>query len=195
MNLCTPDLTIAPADVSSKISSHKIAHIAPKSTRTQHSPVNMQGQHNDRSQCFDVEESIDQGSSSIDENHTKEQSMRRRYTPLFPQDITEITTNLTVSKNEGQVIYYQNEFPVFIHAENDMASFKMITSQFCVSGRVKQIQTARTFSIPPVSVKRAVKRYREYGPQGFYAVRKTRGASVLTEPVMIENSSFCSMLD
>jgi len=93
------------SDVRSKISGHKIAHIAPKSTRTQHSPVNMQGQHNDRSQCFDVEESIDQGSSSIDENHTKEQSMRRRYTPLFPQDITEITTNLTVSKNEGQVMY------------------------------------------------------------------------------------------
>lgn len=174
------------SDVSSKISSYNIAHIAPKSTRTQHSQVNMQGQHNDISQCFDGEESIDQGSSSIDENHTKEQSMRRRYTPLFPQDITEITTNLTVSKNEGQVMYYQNELPVFIHAENDMASFRMITSQFCVSGRVKQIQIARTFGIPQVSVKRAVKRYREYGPRGFYAVRKTRGASVLTEPVMIE---------
>ncbi|MFI3221698.1 MAG: hypothetical protein QX191_01545, partial [Methylococcaceae bacterium] len=42
--------------------------------------------------------------------------------PFFPQDIAEITTNLTVLKNEGQVTYYQNELPIFIHAKDDMAA-------------------------------------------------------------------------
>jgi transposase len=35
-----------------------------------------------------------------------------------------------------------------------------------------------------VTVKRAVKRYREEGPKGFYAQRKTRGAAVLTAEVV-----------
>jgi transposase len=62
----------------------------------------------------------------------------------------------------------------------------MITSQLCVSGRVKQVQISCAFGITLVSVKRAVKRYREEGPQGFYAVKKMRSASVLTKQVLIE---------
>ena len=53
-----------------------------------------------------------------------------------------------------------------------------------VSGHVKQAQLARAFGIPLVTVKRAVKRYRDDGPRAFYAERKTRGAAVLTEPVL-----------
>ena len=107
-------------------------------------------------------------SSAADENHAKERAIRRRYKPLFPQEITELTTNLAVSKNEGQVTYYQNELPIFIHAEDDIATFRMITSQLCVSGRVKQVQISCAFGITLVSVKR----YRKEGPQGFYAVKK-----------------------
>ena len=58
----------------------------------------------------------------------------------------------------------------------------MITSQLCVSGRVKQVQISCAFGITLVSVKR----YREEGPQGFYAVKKMRSASVLTKQVLIE---------
>lgn len=37
-----------------------------------------------------------------------------------------------------------------------------------------------------MTVKRAVKRYRDDGPRAFYAERKTRGAAALTEPVLAE---------
>jgi hypothetical protein len=33
--------------------------------------------------------------------------------------------------------------PVFSHAENDVATFRMITSQFCVNGTAKQSQGNR----------------------------------------------------
>ena len=40
--------------------------------------------------------------------------------------------------------------------------------------------------MPKISVKRAVKRYRESGPKGFYAPRKGRGPAVLTESVLAQ---------
>ena len=89
-------------------------------------------------------------------------------------------------REENQMTYYHGSLPVFTHALDDLASFRMITSQFCVSGHLKQAQLARAFGIPLVTVKRAVKRYRDDGPRAFYAERKTRGAAVLTEPVLAE---------
>ena len=42
------------------------------------------------------------------------------------------------------------------------------------------------FGVPLITVKRAVKRYREQGPRGFYLPRKTRGAAVLTAEVLAQ---------
>jgi len=60
----------------------------------------------------------------------------------------------------------------------------MITAQFCVNGNAKQAEISAVFGIPKVTVKRAVKRYREEGPWGFYTPRKPRGAAVLTAEVI-----------
>jgi transposase-like protein len=62
----------------------------------------------------------------------------------------------------------------------------MITSQFCVSGHVKQSEIIRAFGVTSISVKRSVKTYREKGPKGFYAPRVTRGAAVRGEEVVGE---------
>jgi transposase-like protein len=75
--------------------------------------------------------------------------------------------------------------PVFSHAENDIKSFRMITSQFCVNGNAKQADIARAFGITKIIVKRSVKLYREKGIQGFYAPRNVRGATILTEDVLL----------
>jgi transposase len=85
---------------------------------------------------------------------------------------------------DGRVTYFNGNMPVFIHDKDDIATFRMITAQFCVNGNAKQAEIARVFGIPKVTVKRAVKHYREEGPKGFYAPRKTRGAAVLTPGVM-----------
>jgi transposase len=52
--------------------------------------------------------------------------------------------------------------PVFTHDEKDIASFRMITSQFYVNGIISQIDIINTFGVSKNSVKRAVKKYRTY---------------------------------
>jgi transposase len=76
--------------------------------------------------------------------------------------------------------------PVFVHEESDLDSFRMITAQFCVNGNAKQADISRAFGVSKISLKRAVKRYREQGPKGFYTPRKRRGSAVLTPPVLAE---------
>jgi len=51
--------------------------------------------------------------------------------------------------------------PVFVHDADDIASFRMITSQFCINGNAKQAEIIRAFGVTKISMKRAVKRYRE----------------------------------
>jgi len=104
--------------------------------------------------------------------------------PLFPVGTTEVTQDLAFEKREGQVTYFYGSLPVFSHAENDLASFKMITAQFYLNGYVKQMDIVRAFGVTPISVKRAVKRFQEEGPQGFYTEKNTRGATILTPDVL-----------
>ncbi len=101
--------------------------------------------------------------------------------PIFPEGVTHITAVLAFSKRDGQVTYFNGSMPVYIHEETDRASFQMITAQFCVNGNAKQMDIVRAFGVSKISLKRAVKRYREEGPRGFYTPRKRRGPAVLAE--------------
>jgi transposase-like protein len=114
-------------------------------------------------------------------------TMPQMMLPIFPDGVVELSPDLAVRKEAGQVVYFNAAMPVFMHAEDDVQSFQMITSQFCCNGVVKQADIARAFGVTEVSVKRAVKRYRERGPGGFYAPKKTRGAGVLI-PSVIEKA-------
>lgn len=51
------------------------------------------------------------------------------------------------------------------------------------SGHATQTEIARAFGVAKISIKRAVKLYREQGPKGFYAARKRRGPTVLAASV------------
>ena len=104
--------------------------------------------------------------------------------PFFPEGVTHITPRLAFSEQDGRVTYFTGDLPVFVHDVEDIDSFRMITAQFCVSASARQVDIIRTFGISKISIKRAVKLYREVGPKGFYAHRKTRGPAVLTPPVL-----------
>lgn len=110
--------------------------------------------------------------------------MAQQQLPMFPVGSTEVTQDLAFEKREGRVTYFYGTLPVFSHDENDIASFQMITAQFYSNGYVKQMDIVRAFGVTAISVKRAVKRFKEQGVQGFYAEKKTRGAVVLTEAVL-----------
>ena len=104
--------------------------------------------------------------------------------PMFPQGVTHITGDLAVACEGERVAYFHGALPVFTHERGDVATFRMITSQFVVNGNCQQRDIVRTFGVPSVTVKRAVKRYRDGGPGAFYQPRKARGAAVLTVEVM-----------
>ena len=112
--------------------------------------------------------------------------MPQRHLPMFPAGATHITNELAFERRDGKIAYFNGHMPVFVHAEDDVATFRMITSQFCESGYAKQCDIIRAFGVTSISVKRSVKTYREKGPKGFYARRVTRGAAVLVEAVVAQ---------
>jgi DNA-binding transcriptional regulator LsrR (DeoR family) len=53
-----------------------------------------------------------------------------------------------------------------------------------MNGHATQEELARAFGVSAISIKMAVKCFREEEPGGFYRKRKTRGAAVLTDKVL-----------
>jgi hypothetical protein len=104
--------------------------------------------------------------------------------PIFPAGVTPITATLAFEKRDGRVTYFNGVTPVFSHAENDLATFRMITSQFCLNGNCTQPEIVRAFGVPLSTVKRYCALYRGKGPAGFYAPRPHRGPAVLTTKVL-----------
>src|SRR6202521_2363071 len=91
--------------------------------------------------------------------------------PIFPAGVTEINSRIAVQKDASAVWYIHGHLPVFQHAEEDVQSFRMFTSQMIATGTVKPKEIVQTFGVPMITVKRYVKVYREQGANGFYAVR------------------------
>jgi len=104
--------------------------------------------------------------------------------PFFPNGVAQISDALAFKKEEGKVVYFNYQMPIFIHDEGDEKTFRMITSQFCVNGNAKQSEIVRAFGVTPISVKRGVKKYRDGGAAAFYVPLKGRGPSKLTTEVM-----------
>ena len=122
--------------------------------------------------------------------------MPHKQLPLFAEGMKPISAHLAVEKRDGQVTYFNGQLPVFSHAAEDIRTFRMITAQFCINGTAKQADIARAFGVTLISVKRAVKRYREQGVSGFYEEPKRRGAAVLTAEVLdaAQGSARCRRL-
>ena len=105
--------------------------------------------------------------------------------PIFPAGVTHITDELAFESRDGVVTYFNGHMPVLRHAVEDRRTFRMIISQFVANGNARQCEIARAFGIPLVNVKRALQRYRQQGPSGFYAPRRgRRGPAVLTPDVI-----------
>ena len=105
--------------------------------------------------------------------------------PIFPAGSSHITPSLVFEKRDGKVFYFHGCIPVFSHAEEDIRSFRMFTSQLIANGTCKQVDVIRAFGVPAISVKRALKLFREQGASAFYEVRKrTRTPRVMTSTVI-----------
>ena len=103
--------------------------------------------------------------------------------PLFPAGSTPINEHLACECCEGQVTYFNGHLPVFTHAQNDLAAFRLFTSQLVVNGSATQGQIVRAFGLPKIAVKRAVKKYRTGGTGVFFQPAPRREGSKLSAPV------------
>ena len=126
-------------------------------------------------------------SISLSENFfLRNHFMATPFIPLFTSGVIHINSNIAYQKEDGYVYYFNGHMmPVFSHAEDDVKSFKMIVSQFCVNGNATQAEIIKAFGIPPISMKRAVKTFRTKGPGGFFAnTSHNRKPRVLTPEVI-----------
>ena len=112
--------------------------------------------------------------------------MAQRLLPLLPAGSTPITDTLSIVNEGGRWTYFHGLLPVFTHDATDVRSFRMFTAQLAANGHCKLVDIERAFGVTAISVKRAVKRYRDGGGcQAFFAPRKVRGAGVL-KPDIVE---------
>ena len=106
--------------------------------------------------------------------------------PIFPQGVSPITSEIAFQCEEGKVYYFNGHLPVFVHDREDLATFRLFSSQLVINGNASQAQIARAFGVPLVTVKRYVKLYREGGTAAFFAPPKKRSASKLSPLVCQE---------
>src|SRR2546425_12345919 len=97
--------------------------------------------------------------------------------PIFPAGSVEINLDLACRTEGEQVIYYNGNLPGFTHPKNDLASFRLFTSQLIVQGSATQGQIAKAFGVPLVAIKRAAKLYRERGSALLFVPQPPRRGS------------------
>jgi hypothetical protein len=111
----------------------------------------------------------------------KREGMPQIQLPIYPSGSIDINTQLGCRVEGDQVSYYNGFLPVFMHAKDDLASFRMFSSQLIVQGSATQGQIAKAFGVPLVSIKRSTKLFRAQGAKGFFVPKPRREGSKLTE--------------
>ena len=104
--------------------------------------------------------------------------------PLFPVGVTPINEQLAFACRDDQVVYLNGHLPVFTHGREDLAAFRLFTTQLIVNGTATQGEIVRAFGVPAITVKRSVKRYRTAGVAAFFAPPKPRTGRKLTAEVL-----------
>jgi transposase-like protein len=106
--------------------------------------------------------------------------------PVFPAGTTHLNEDLAFECHDGQVTYFNGHLPVFTHAQDDLAAFRLFTSQLVVNGSATQGDIRRAFGVPKVAVQRAVDKYRVGGAAAFFVPPKVRPGRKLTPEVLAQ---------
>jgi len=112
--------------------------------------------------------------------------MPQIWLPLVPSGATPINKVMSVVKENGKWFYFCGVNSVFFHEETDLRSFRMFTAQLVCQGVCRQSEIIQTFGVSKNGVSRSVKRYEDGGVNAFFAPRKGRGGSVLTDKVLAQ---------
>lgn len=86
------------------------------------------------------------------------------------------------------MVYFNGQLPVFFHRKDDLASFRMFTSQLIVQGSATQGDVAKAFGVPLISIKRSTQLYRSQGAAGFFVPKERREGTKLNAAKLAEAS-------
>jgi len=114
--------------------------------------------------------------------------MPQRQWPIFPDGVTEINSRIAVQQDASAVWYIHGHLPVFQHAEGDVQSFRMFTSQMIATGTVKSKEIVQAFGVPMITVKRYVKLYRDQGAKGFYDLKPRHSSASVLKGAALEQA-------
>lgn len=106
--------------------------------------------------------------------------------PLFPDGTTLINSDLGFVRQGQQVVYVNGHLPVFTHEVDDLASFRLITTQLIINRTVSQSEIVQTFGVPLRTVKRYCQTYRRQGLAGFCKPAARRKGHRLTPERLVE---------
>lgn len=112
--------------------------------------------------------------------------MTQMLIPIFPKGVTHINSLIAFICENGVINYFNGMMPIFQHNEDDIQTFKLIMSQFYVTGVAKQAEIQRATGVSSIMLKRAVHTYQTEGPAGFYKEKKGGGPRVLHASVIHE---------
>jgi hypothetical protein len=96
---------------------------------------------------------------------------RQLHLPIFPAEGIMLGEQISVVNRDGTVYYFHYDLPIFSHGADDLAMFRMFTSSLCDKGVCRLVEVQRAFMISSISVKRALKQYREEGPESFFRTK------------------------
>jgi len=100
--------------------------------------------------------------------------------PIFPAGTTVLNPELAFSREGGKVVYFNGHLPVFTHEVEDLAAFRVFSTQLIINGTASYGQIVRAFGVPMTTVKRYVKKYRAEGIKSFVAPAVKRQGPRLT---------------
>jgi hypothetical protein len=102
--------------------------------------------------------------------------------PIFSAESKMISNCVGYYTRDGIVQYIVNGLPVYAHAEEDLNSFRFITSNFIEQGLCKKVEIKRAFHVSEDTVYRYHKMYVEQGADAFFgkkAVSKKRSHKIV----------------
>lgn len=101
--------------------------------------------------------------------------------PRYPSEPLHVSDAVSVVLRDGVVWWFHQGMPLGSHAEKDVAGFRHQSSLLCDGGACKLIEIERAFGVSAISVKRALKQYRQGGARSFYErKRQVREGPVMT---------------
>ena len=105
--------------------------------------------------------------------------------PIFPDETKMITESLGVFKLDGLVYYLHCGVPIYIHSEEDIQSFRYITTKFIVAKLCKKSEIQKCFGVSYDSINRDVNKVNEQEGSGFFSKEGRHGSPYkLVAPVM-----------